>query len=117
MEELALCSSEERIQDRVTIGALRCSCPGSGGFQPRSSLYLFRRGDIQRNVNGLQGAYVLLRPHRRRLEGEGSDLVLGALIYLPRSVFLDLLSTAVFAGAFPYPQKALVLALLETMVR
>lgn len=42
-------------------------------------------------------------------------LVLGALIYLPRGVFPDLLSTAVFAGAFPFAQKALVLALLGTL--
>ena len=42
-------------------------------------------------------------------------LVLGALIYLPRAVFPDLLSTAIFAGAFPFAQKALVLALLGTL--
>ncbi|MES2220165.1 MAG: divalent metal cation transporter [Acidobacteriota bacterium] len=43
-------------------------------------------------------------------------LILGTLVYLPRSVFPDLLSTAVFAGAFPFAQKALVLALLGTLV-
>jgi len=42
-------------------------------------------------------------------------LVLGALIYLPRAVFPDLLSTAIFAGAVPFAQKALVLALLGTL--
>jgi Mn2+/Fe2+ NRAMP family transporter len=42
-------------------------------------------------------------------------LILGALIYLPRSVFPDLLSTSIFAGAFPFAQKALVLALLGTL--
>jgi len=42
-------------------------------------------------------------------------LVLGALVFLPRRIFPQLLSTAVFAGAFPYAQKALVLALLGTM--
>ncbi|HEX5236222.1 MAG TPA: Nramp family divalent metal transporter [Silvibacterium sp.] len=43
-------------------------------------------------------------------------LVLGALVYLPKGIFPDLLSTAVFAGAFPFAQKALVLALLGTLV-
>ncbi|MGH9477941.1 MAG: divalent metal cation transporter [Terriglobales bacterium] len=43
-------------------------------------------------------------------------LILGALIYLPRGIFPDLLSTAVFAGAFPFAQKALVLALAGTFV-
>jgi len=42
-------------------------------------------------------------------------LILGALIYLPRRIFPDLLSTAVFAAAFPLAQKALVLALLGTL--
>jgi len=42
-------------------------------------------------------------------------LLLGALIYLPRAVFPDLLSTAIFAGAVPFAQKALVLALLGTL--
>lgn len=42
-------------------------------------------------------------------------LVLGALIYLPRGIFPDLLSTAVFAGSFPFAQKALMLALLGTL--
>jgi Mn2+/Fe2+ NRAMP family transporter len=42
-------------------------------------------------------------------------LVLGALIFLPRHIFPDLLSTAVFAGAFPFAQKALLLSLLGTL--
>jgi hypothetical protein len=42
-------------------------------------------------------------------------LILGAVIYLPRRIFPDLLSTAVFAGAFPFGQKVLVLALLGTL--
>lgn len=42
-------------------------------------------------------------------------LVLGALIFLPRHIFPDLLSTAVFAGAFPFAQKALVFSLLGTL--
>jgi Mn2+/Fe2+ NRAMP family transporter len=42
-------------------------------------------------------------------------LALGALIFLPRHIFPDLLSTAVFAGAFPFAQKALLLSLLGTL--
>ena len=42
-------------------------------------------------------------------------LALGALVYLPRAVFPDLLSTAIFAGAVPFAHKALVLALLGTL--
>ncbi|HET6934829.1 MAG TPA: divalent metal cation transporter, partial [Candidatus Angelobacter sp.] len=42
-------------------------------------------------------------------------LMLGALIFLPRHIFPDLLSTAVFAGAFPFAQKALVFSLLGTL--
>src|SRR5689334_6795578 len=42
-------------------------------------------------------------------------LLLGALIFLPRQIFPDLLSTAVFAGAFPFAQKALVLSLLGVL--
>jgi manganese transport protein len=42
-------------------------------------------------------------------------LILGTLIYLPRRIFPDLLSTSVFAGAFPFAQKALVLALFGTL--
>jgi manganese transport protein len=42
-------------------------------------------------------------------------LILGALIYLPRGIFPNLLSTSVFAGAFPFAQKALVIALFGTL--
>jgi manganese transport protein len=42
-------------------------------------------------------------------------LALGALIFLPRSIFPDTLSTTTLAGAFPFGQKALVLALIGTL--
>ena len=42
-------------------------------------------------------------------------LVLGALLFLPRHVFPELLSTAIFAGAYPFAQKAIVFALLGTL--
>jgi manganese transport protein len=42
-------------------------------------------------------------------------LALGAIIFLPRHIFPDLLSSAVFAGAFPFAQKALLLSLLGTL--
>ncbi len=42
-------------------------------------------------------------------------LALGALVFLPRNIFPELLSTTVLAGAFPFGQKALVLALLGTL--
>jgi manganese transport protein len=42
-------------------------------------------------------------------------LVLGALIFLPRHIFPEILSTTVMAGAFPFGQKALILALMGTM--
>jgi manganese transport protein len=42
-------------------------------------------------------------------------LVLGALIFLPRGIFPEILSTTVMAGAFPFGQKALILALMGTM--
>jgi Mn2+/Fe2+ NRAMP family transporter len=42
-------------------------------------------------------------------------LALGAIVFLPRGIFPDLLSSAVFAGAYPFAQKALVLALLGTL--
>jgi manganese transport protein len=42
-------------------------------------------------------------------------LVLGALIFLPRRIFPDILSTTFMAGAFPFGQKALILALMGTM--
>jgi Mn2+/Fe2+ NRAMP family transporter len=42
-------------------------------------------------------------------------LVLGALVFLPRSIFPEMLSTTAMAGAFPFGKKALVLALLGTI--
>src|SRR5690348_2534500 len=42
-------------------------------------------------------------------------LVLGALLFLPRSIFPETLSTAIMAGAFPFGEKALLLALLGTL--
>ncbi|HZQ20032.1 MAG TPA: divalent metal cation transporter [Terriglobales bacterium] len=39
-------------------------------------------------------------------------LVLGAMVFLPRAIFPQTLSTTMIAGAFPFAQKALVLALL-----
>jgi Mn2+/Fe2+ NRAMP family transporter len=42
-------------------------------------------------------------------------LVLGALLFLPRGIFPEILSTTTMAGAFPFGQKALVLALIGTM--
>jgi Mn2+/Fe2+ NRAMP family transporter len=42
-------------------------------------------------------------------------LVLGALIFLPRHIFPNLLSTAVWAGAYPFAQKALVVSLLGAL--
>jgi manganese transport protein len=42
-------------------------------------------------------------------------LVLGALVFLPRRIFPDILSTTFMAGAFPFGQKALVLALMGTL--
>lgn len=42
-------------------------------------------------------------------------LILGALVFMPRRIFPDLLSTSVFAGAYPFAQRALVLALLGTL--
>jgi manganese transport protein len=42
-------------------------------------------------------------------------LVLGALIFLSRGIFPEILSSTVLAGAFPFGHKALVLALLGTM--
>jgi Mn2+/Fe2+ NRAMP family transporter len=39
-------------------------------------------------------------------------LVLGALVFLPRDIFPVTLSTTAIAGAFPFRQKALVLALI-----
>jgi Mn2+/Fe2+ NRAMP family transporter len=42
-------------------------------------------------------------------------LVVGALVFLPRGIFPDLLSSTALAGAFPFAQKALVTALLGTL--
>src|SRR4051812_10782887 len=42
-------------------------------------------------------------------------LALGALVFLPRGVFPQMLSTTAMAGAFPFAQKCLVIALLGTM--
>jgi manganese transport protein len=42
-------------------------------------------------------------------------LVLGALVFLPRGIFPQVLSTTTMAGAFPYAKKAMVLALLGTL--
>src|SRR5207248_3725937 len=39
-------------------------------------------------------------------------LVLGVLVFLPRGIFPDALSTTALAGAFPFRQKGLLLALL-----
>jgi len=41
-------------------------------------------------------------------------LILGALVFLPRGIFPNVLSTTLLAGAFPWGQKALLLALLGT---
>lgn len=42
-------------------------------------------------------------------------LILGALIFLPRGIFPELLSTAAMAGSFPFGRTALVLAMLGAM--
>jgi Mn2+/Fe2+ NRAMP family transporter len=42
-------------------------------------------------------------------------LTLGAILFLPRHIFPQLLSTAVLAGAFPFGSKALVIALLGAL--
>ena len=42
-------------------------------------------------------------------------LALGALVFLPRGIFPQVLSTTTMAGAFPFARKALVLALLGTL--
>src|SRR5207248_1060916 len=42
-------------------------------------------------------------------------LVLGALLFLPRAIFPETLSTAIMAGAFPFGHRALILALLGTL--
>jgi manganese transport protein len=42
-------------------------------------------------------------------------LALGALVFLPRGIFPQLLSTTTMAGAFPFAQKALIMALIGTL--
>jgi Mn2+/Fe2+ NRAMP family transporter len=42
-------------------------------------------------------------------------LALGAIIFLPRGIFPQNLSTAMIAGAFPFGQKALILAMLGAL--
>ena len=42
-------------------------------------------------------------------------LALGALVFLPRGIFPQILSTTTMAGAFPFGKKALTLALLGTL--
>jgi manganese transport protein len=42
-------------------------------------------------------------------------LTLGAIIFLPRGIFPQNLSTAMIAGAFPFVQKALILAMLGAL--
>jgi Mn2+/Fe2+ NRAMP family transporter len=38
-------------------------------------------------------------------------MTLGAILFLPRGIFPQTLSTAVFSGAFPFAQKALILSI------
>lgn len=42
-------------------------------------------------------------------------LTLGALVFLPRGIFPQVLSTTSMAGAFPFAQKALIMALIGTL--
>jgi Mn2+/Fe2+ NRAMP family transporter len=42
-------------------------------------------------------------------------LALGAIVFLPRKIFPETLSTTTLAGAFPFAQKALIFALLGTL--
>ena len=42
-------------------------------------------------------------------------LALGALVFLPRGIFPELLSTTTMAGAFPFAKKALIFALIGTL--
>jgi manganese transport protein len=44
-----------------------------------------------------------------------SLLALGAMLFLPRGIFPNLLSTTTLAGAFPFAQKAIIAALLGTL--
>jgi Mn2+/Fe2+ NRAMP family transporter len=42
-------------------------------------------------------------------------LVVGALIFLPRHIFPEMVSTTILAGAFPFGRKGLTIALLGTL--
>jgi Mn2+/Fe2+ NRAMP family transporter len=42
-------------------------------------------------------------------------LIVAAVVFLPRHIFPELLSTTVMAGALPFAQKALIVALLGTL--
>lgn len=42
-------------------------------------------------------------------------LVLGVILFLPRGIFPEQLSTAIFAGSYPFGPKVLVIAVLGTM--
>jgi Mn2+/Fe2+ NRAMP family transporter len=42
-------------------------------------------------------------------------MVLGAILFLPRNIFPQLLSTSIAAGAYPFAEKALVIALLGAL--
>jgi Mn2+/Fe2+ NRAMP family transporter len=42
-------------------------------------------------------------------------MALGVLLFLPRRIFPEQLSTVIFAGSFPFGQKALVIAALGTL--
>lgn len=42
-------------------------------------------------------------------------LILGAIVFLPRGIFPQILSTTMIAGAFPFAQKALVLGMLGAL--
>jgi len=42
-------------------------------------------------------------------------LILGAIVFLPRGIFPEILSTTMMAGAFPFGHQALVLALLGSI--
>ena len=42
-------------------------------------------------------------------------LILGALVFLPRGIFPQVLSTTTMAGAFPFGEKALLCALIGTL--
>jgi manganese transport protein len=39
-------------------------------------------------------------------------MVLGAILFLPRQIFPQVLSTAIMSGAFPFGEKALLIAIL-----